>query len=218
MNRWRITIVLLIALSIFLILGSAWFEWGPWNAYRDIMESWRPENAYARNYPEVPPILRAVGALFTLFLSGILALFVFPAQVRRMEIAYSSSGIALVRMAILGLLTGILLAAIAISSALTMGTFPLTIILGSVLFLSGFLGVVALAYTLGRILLARADWNYLSPIYALLLGLLILFALGEIPYLGIVLQILFGSLGVGVIIITRFGTGRPWNLSALTED
>jgi len=57
-----------------------------------------------------------------------------------------------------------------------------------------------------------------SPLFGLFLGLLILFALSRIPLLGILITILYVSLGMGCVIATRFGTGQSWNLSALTEE
>lgn len=220
MNRWRIIIIGLVFASLFLVLAATWFGWEPWSSFRFLRDrTWMPEGAFIQHPWTLQsyPLLSGIGVLFTFYLSGILALFAFPRQIRRMEQALEEPSLGLLRLVLIGLLAGILMVIIAISSALVMGTFPLTIFLGSVLFLSGFIGYVVLAYALGHALFVRAAWNF-SPIYSLLLGLLILFALGEIPFVGIILKVIFASLSVGVVIATRFGTGRPWNLSPLWEE
>jgi hypothetical protein len=99
-----------------------------------------------------------------------------------------------------------------------MSTFPLIFILALVLFISAFSGFLALSYALGHQLMQKADWGDSSPLYGLFLGILILFALSQVPFLGILIQILAISLGMGCVIATRFGTGQSWNLSALYEE
>lgn len=221
MNRWRLTITLLVLASLFLILGATLIDWEPWDSFRFLRKEWNREPTYMRNPRmmfNLPPLLTALVALFTLYLSGILVLLNFPAQIRRMEKAFSDTLGGLARLAVLGLFTTILVIAVSVSSALTMGTFPLTITLGSILFLCGFFGFIALAYTLGHKLFTRADWEYLSPLYALLVGLLILFSLSRLPLVGIIFTIVFTCLGIGGIIATRFGSGLPWDLSPLKDE
>lgn len=220
MNLWRLTVILLVLASLFLLLAATLFGWEPWDSFRLLRGEWDREPIYMRHSRTMfpPTLLTVLSALFTLSLSGILVLFTFPAQIRRLEKAFSNTLRGLVRLAVLGLLTTILVIAVGVSSALTMGTFPLTIFLGSILFLCGFVGSVALAYTLGRELLTRADWDHLSPLYALLVGLLILFSLSRLPFVGIVFTIVFTCTGIGGMIATRFGSGLLWDLSPLKDE
>ncbi len=153
-----------------------------------------------------------------MFLTGTLVLLLFPDRIRRMEKALHTSPTGLLRLTLFGLLTGIVMAAIGISAALTMSTFPLIFILAIALFVSAFSGFLTLSYTLGHQLMQEAGWGDSSPLYGLFLGLLILFALSQVPFLGILLQIFYVSLGMGCVIATRFGTGQSWNLSALYEE
>jgi hypothetical protein len=115
-------------------------------------------------------------------------------------------------------LIGILVLVVGISSALMIGTFPLTILLIGILFVSGLMGLVALAFALGRSLLRRAGWQHGSPIYALLLGLLIIIALSRIPVLGALIFLFFASLGLGAMILSHFGSGETWTLKPLSEE
>jgi hypothetical protein len=135
-----------------------------------------------------------------------------------MEQALSASPGSLVRLVALGLLASLFLVVLSLSSALTMGTFPLVILLGGILFFSSFFGYIALSYTLGHALLSKAAWEHLSPVYSFLTGLLVLFAFGQIPYVGLILGALFFMIGIGVVIVTRFGSGYSWNLGPLLED
>ena len=220
MNFWRYLIVFLILVGIGLMLTAAWLGWDPygspdrfhWEADR------RPPFLTETLERPLPAFLSALSALFTLYLSGVLLLYLFPRRVRNLEKAYSHPPGQLVRLALTGLLTGILIVALTVSSALTVGTLPISIVLGIVLFLSGFGGFLVLAYTLARGLLRRAEWGHVSPLIALFAGLLILYPWTRLPYLGLALQVLFASLGIGVVIVTRFGSGKPWDLSALVED
>jgi hypothetical protein len=220
MNRNRWIIAFLAIASILLIYASTWFGWVPWNTFQRLHGNWSLLPDYVRRPTEIPPstILSALTTVLTMFLTGTLILLLFPDRIRHMEKALHTSPAGLLRLTLFGLLTGIVIAAIGISAALTMSTFPLIFILAIVLFISAFSGFLALSYTLGHQLMQQADWGDSSPLYGLFLGILILFALSQVPFLGILLQILSISLGMGCVIATRFGTGQSWNLSALYEE
>ncbi len=221
MSRWRTLIALSILGSIVMIAASTWFGWEPWNALRAVREeSFSPPPFVQRlAINHLQPTLAATLASFaTLYLFGVLVLFAFPRQVGHIDRSLPKAISGLLRIILLGLLVVVLVAAVAVSASLVAATFPLTVLLGSVLFMSALLGYLAFSYGLGRRLLARADWQYLSPLYALLLGLLITFALAQLPLLGVLLKLLFGSLGIGLVVLTRFGSGQPWSLRPLLED
>ncbi len=220
MKRNRGLIGLIVLLSLLVITGVKWAGWESWNSVQGFWDQWAQRPAHFRSVPlENPTLLGTFIILLTFYLCGILVLYVFPSQIRRMEDTLTdSSALQLGRVFLLGLLIAILVGTISFISAMTMSTFPLTIILGITLFLSSFVGFVAFAYALGHKLFAYADWSHLSPIYALLLGLLVLIAAAEIPFLGILFKLVFASLGIGLVIATRFGTGRPWNLAPLADQ
>jgi uncharacterized protein YjeT (DUF2065 family) len=220
MNRNRWIIAILAITSVLIIYASTWFGWAPWNTLQRLHGDWTLLPDYVRAPSEIPPstILSALTTLLTMFLTGTLVLLLFPDRIRRMEKALHTSPAGLLRLTLIGLLAGVVIAAIGISAALTMSTFPLIFILGIILFISAFSGFLALSYALGHQLMQVAGWADSSPLYGLLLGLLILFALSRVPILGIVLQVLFISLGIGCVMATHFGTGQSWNLSALNEE
>jgi hypothetical protein len=124
----------------------------------------------------------------------------------------------LIKITLLGLLITVVIFTIGLSSSLTMTTFPLAIFLGSILFIGAFLGLVSLAYALGHYLILQAGWEKLSPLLTYMVGLLLLAALANIPYLGILVRLIIVMIGIGLTTSTRFGSGKPWSLSARYEE
>lgn len=221
MNRWRIAIIVTALVSLTILLVATWFGWEPWSLFRSLRQEWQPEPAFFRRLSQPDQtytFLSALSVFVTLYLSGILILFLIPARVRHMEQTLAGSGKRLLRLAALGLLAGLLVGVVGLSSAMTITTFPLTFVLLSLLFLSSYVGYIALAYALGHGLFLNAGWGSLSPVYSLFIGLLVLFAFGQIPLLGDFIKIACLALGIGVVISTRFGSGETWNLAPLMED
>ncbi len=222
MKKWRYITITAILGAIIILIGSDWFAWEPVKFFQfSRTETWNPEAPFFHRFAfqeENNGWLSSFSILATIYLSGILALYAFPEKIRHMEIYLSVGGRNLIRITLLGLLISIVVFTIGLSSSLTMETFPLAVFLGSILFISAFLGFVSLAYALGHLLTIRAGWDKVSPILAYLLGLTLLFALAKIPYLGLPMRLIVLMTGVGLITGTRFGSGKPWSLSALHEE
>lgn len=220
MNRWRYLIVLLVILGIGFLVARPWLFPDAGNIFHNLRSAWLSQPTFRP--PPLPPrfpyLVSALGKLLSLYLTGALLLFVFPRSIRRMEKALTQPILSLVRMAIVGLLCGLLVVFLVMSSSFTMVTFPLTVFLGLVLLASSFVGVISLVYTIGHWLLKRAHLSQLSPMVSLLLGLLVVFALSEIPYFGWLVNILLASLGLGVVVATRFGSGETWTLTPLDTE
>jgi len=216
MKRWKWIVVSLVILSLGLVVAMSLLadRFAPYFAFP---ASWRIGQMQAEHSLPVRPgyLVSSIGTLFTVGISGILALYLVPERVRRVANSFSGNYL---RLAMFGFLIGILVLVVGISSALMIGTFPLTILLIGISFVTGLTGFVALAYAIGRSLLRRAGWQGSSPIYALLLGLLIIVALSWIPVLGLLLFLFFISLGLGAMISSHFGSGEPWTLKSLSEE
>ncbi|MCX6039030.1 MAG: hypothetical protein NTW99_14340 [Chloroflexi bacterium] len=216
MKRWKWIVVLLIILSLGLLVAMSLLadRFAPYFAFP---ASWGIGQMQSEHSLPGRPgnLVSSLSALFTLGISGILALYVAPERVRRVADSFSGK---FLRLALFGFLIGILVLVVGISSALMIGTFPITILLIGILFVAGLMGLVALAYAIGRSLLRRAGWQHGSLIYALLLGLLIIVALSRIPVLGVLLFLFFISLGLGAMISSHFGSGEPWTLKPLLEE
>jgi hypothetical protein len=217
MKYWRVLIFILLAAALGLMISAAVFNWASFQVFRPVRPEWQGR-LFEPNLLRHGTPISMLAALFTLYVTGVMLLFIFPERMANMAKAFSHSWGRLLRLTFLGLLAGILVIMAAVSSALAMGTFPLSLFLGAILFLGGLLGSVALAYQVGHSLLFRAGWQRLSPLVALLLGELLLYSLTNIPIVGLIMLVIFIFLGLGVTIATRFGSGHPWSLISFTEE
>ena len=224
MNRWRIVIVALVILALLsIVLSALFFDIAWWRrslaslgAERAPHKAWRL--ALLQDVGVRANFASLFGNLVTLFLFGVLTLYLAPDRVKQMAQEASTGWQQVVRFFAVGVLIIIFLSALGLLSLLTVQTMPLPIILGVVFLLSALGGMVALAYQLGKALLTQAEWSGGSPLLSLGLGTLILFALTNVPYFGGVLLILILLTGAGLSITTRFGSGKSWTLDPLMED
>ena len=138
MNRNRWIIIFLVVASIMILWASTFFGWVPWSTFQRMSGNWSLLPNYARAPTEIPAstVLSAFTTLLTMFLTGTLILLLFPRRIRRMEKVFHTSPAGLLRLMLFGLLTGVVMTTVGVSSALTMSTFPLIFILASILFLS----------------------------------------------------------------------------------
>jgi hypothetical protein len=224
MNRWRIVIVTLVILAILsMVLSALFFDIAWWRRSLASLGAERaPHKAWRSDLLQDVGVRANFASLFanlvTLFLFGVLILYLVPDRVQRMVQDSSTGWQRFVRFFAVGVLIMIILSALGLLSLMTVQTMPLPIILGMVFMLSALGGMVALAYQLGKTLLTRAEWSGRSPLLSLALGTLLLFALTNIPYFSGVFLILILLTGAGMSIATRFGTGKPWNLLPLMEE
>jgi hypothetical protein len=216
-NNRKLVLVLIVLASIGLIICTIVFNWNQlifWPATHGVLRTAQPnsENRY------IPPVsISILATLFSFYLSGILVLFLIPAQIQQMSMSFKSLKETF-RLSLLGILVGIILITIIISSAMAMGTFPLTFLLGSLLFVSIFIGVIVLAFSIGRYLLHYAGYKMVSPFYVLALGELVVYPLVNIPWIGALLLVFICSLGLGAVIDSRLGTNKSWSINLLTEE
>jgi hypothetical protein len=147
-------------------------------------------------------ILSAFGAYFFLYLSGLLALFLFPSRYGSMHAALRHSPMEWLRFLVVGGLTGLGLILLTGLGIATSALFPVPLVLITLLMLAVYIGLIVVALAIG------AWFNRLA-------GLLIVFTLGRIPILGWVFTILFGGVALGVIITSRFGHGGAWTLAGV---
>ena len=217
MNNRKLVLILIILASIGLIICTILFNWNQLNFWPGTHFALRPSQPISENRYIPPVSISILATLFSFYLTGILALFLMPAQIQQMSKSFKTAKESF-RLSLLGILVGILLITIIISSAMAMGTFPLTFLLGSLLFLSIFTGVIALAFSIGRYLLHFAGFKMASPFYTLALGELVIYPLVNIPWLGVLLLFFFCSLGLGVVIASRWGTNKSWSINVLTEE
>jgi hypothetical protein len=101
-------------------------------------------------------------------------------------------------------------------SWLTVVGMPFIPFLTAGVWLATVMGLVVVSFSLGRVLLRRLDAP-LPVLAEMLIGLWLLFVTCMLPYAGWLLGGLAGSLGVGALLQTRFGSPQRWSLEALHE-
>ncbi len=141
--------------------------------------------------------LAALGALLVVF---------FPQPTRRvMETAQNQIGPSLGTGCLTMLVTPVLL----ILLAITIIGIPVTVILAIVAAAAWIFGWIAIGYLAGEKILEALKVRDIVPILAVVVGVLILAVLTFVPCLGGLLGLLIGALGLGAVVLTRFGT-RPY--------
>ena len=216
MNKWRLVIIMIVLVSLVLIIGASIFNWNPWASLTGSAD-FRPGRPFLIPHNNAPALVKILASFFATFLCSVIVLYLFPRKIFRMSGEFSLTS-EILRQALLGFLFFILIGIAAISAILSVFTVPLAVGLVALIFLSSFVGVTAFSLRLGRWLLENAGWIGNPPPLYLGLGLVILYALFNLPFVGIFLLIVIACIGLGATISTRFGTDQSWNFNSFVEE
>ena len=159
----------------------------------------------------------ALGAFCFLYLAGLLTLLVLPRRLSLVRDAFGPSPRSWLRLFGIGALAMLLLVLLVALGLFTFAVFPLTIVLVTALLLAAWAGVVGLALALGRGLRRAAGLGTAAPMLDFALGLLLVFAVGRIPFAGWVIVLLISALALGAVVVTRLGAGGAWSLAELNN-
>jgi len=220
MTRGRLISIVFLVSSLGVVLLTGWtgaaFDFGPtWQSRMAERGPW--QLAGFENRGPLEKLALQLGTLLGHLLAGVLILFIAPQRMRKLSMALTGGLRGWLRLAAIGLLLATTMVSVALLSALTVYTFPLPFIVMGLLFLSALVGSVALAYRVGEALVLGAGWDRVGPIGRLAAGTFVLFAVSRIPLVGLALIVLAWSIGLGVVVTTRFGSGTRWSLEALRE-
>lgn len=144
------------------------------------------------------------------------ALILFPARARtaveRLESGPATPGIALAAGIAMALLT---LAAITLLrfTLLFLAVIPVVLVIALIAALFG-TGCIALA--IGRLVRRLLRLPEVHPLLAALTGVLVVFDLAVIPYAGVFALVLVAVAGLGLAVVTRFGSAGEWSFSDLS--
>ena len=216
MNKWRLLIIVIVMASLVLIVGASIFNWNPWASLTG-GANFRPDRPFLIPHNNAPFLVKILASFFATFLCSVIVLYLFPRKILRMSFEFSMTT-EILRQALLGFLFFILIGIGAISAFLSVFTVPLAIGLAALIFLSSFVGVTAFSLNLGRWLLDHAGWIGTPPPLYMGLGLVILYALFNLPFVGIFLLIVIACIGLGATVSTRFGTDQTWNFNSFVEE
>jgi len=168
--------------------------------------------------PDVNDVWWAIGSFSVLGTVATMLLFLFPKRVRyvsKVLLAEPASNHFL--NIVVGLLAyGVGFALLRLSWLTIVGMPFIPFLVGGV-WLITMSGIVAVSFTLGRILLRRCNLP-LPPLAEALTGLWLLFVTSMLPVVGWVVGGIAASLGFGVLLQTRFGTRQRWSLEPLEDD
>lgn len=154
----------------------------------------------------------ATGLVLTLGLAALGALIVvfMPNQLKQVgEVAQQS---ALPSVGV-GCLTWLVVPPLMILFILTCLGIPLSMILGIAFVAAGVFGWIAISMVLGDRLVNALKLKGIVPILAMVIGLLVLWLVTSIPFLGGLIWLFVASLAIGAVALTRFGT-RPYPMVA----
>jgi hypothetical protein len=207
---------MIVLASLVLIVGASIFNWNPWASLTG-SANFHPGRPLLIPHNNAPTLVKILASFFATFLCGVIVLYLFPRKIFRMSIEFSLTT-EIFRQALLGFLFLILIGIATLSAILSVFTVPLAVGLISLIFLSSFIGVTAFSLNLGRWLLEHAGWIENPPPLYLGLGLVILYALFNLPFVGIFLLLVIACIGLGATISTRFGTDQPWNLNSFVKE
>jgi hypothetical protein len=110
------------------------------------------------------------------------------------------------RSIIIGLLSIVLAPAVLVVLVALILPIPLALILALGLIAAWILGTVAISWTVGEYILRAVAPKYNTRIIDVVVGLTVLVLVGSIPFIGWLISIGVGLLGLGAVFLSRFGT------------
>jgi hypothetical protein len=105
-----------------------------------------------------------------------------------------------------GLLTAVVAVALMVLLAITICLSPVAFLLGVATLVAGIFGWIAVGLLVGQRLLEAFKVKGITAMIAVVVGILLISLLGAIPCLGALVAFVVGCLGLGAVVLTRFGT------------
>ncbi|MGA9347392.1 MAG: polymer-forming cytoskeletal protein [Anaerolineae bacterium] len=105
-----------------------------------------------------------------------------------------------------GLLTAVVAVALMVLLAITICLSPVAFLLGVATLAGGIFGWIAVGLLVGQKLLEAFKVKGITTMIAVVVGILLISLLGAIPCIGTITAIIVGCLGLGAVVLTRFGT------------
>lgn len=105
-----------------------------------------------------------------------------------------------------GCLTLIVLPILGILLVITIIGIPIALLLGLVTWAAWIFGGIAIGLLAGEKILGAFRVSNILPVLAVILGVVLLMLVGQIPVFGWLVSCIVGLLGLGAVVMTRFGT------------
>ncbi len=163
----------------------------------------QPVNVINANYPFGFDWLGSLITALAFAALGALVVIIAPEQTRRVSSAiqtrpWGSAGV--------GCLTLIVLPILALLLVITIVGLPVAFILSIVGLIAWIFGGIAVGYLAGEKILQAFRARDILPAVAVVIGVLVLMVVGQIPIIGWLISCFVGLLGIGAVVLTRFGT------------
>lgn len=178
---------------------------------------------FGRHLPGWQGVISVLGAYLFVFLSGMVMMFLIPHQIGTVYSAFIPAnrrrgwktwlfffGVGILSLLALALLSGL--------GLVTDAAFPLPLFMLALLLLVIWIGLITFGLVIGTGLSRLAGSQHAGPLGELALGLLVVFALGRLPFVGWLFTLLMITLSLGAAIATHLGSGRHWSLSELKQS
>lgn len=150
--------------------------------------------------------------LIAVFLVGWLGLTLFIGTFVSESVAVTAQRLSsdTLRAGLTGLLAAILVLILAGILLVSVIGIPLMLILFFSAGAAWLLGMTGVVYVIGEKLARGLKRETLSLVSMLLIGGVVLGAVRVIPIIGWIVWLLIGLIGFGAVLLTKFGTGKPW--------
>jgi len=172
---------------------------------------------FSVHHPDVSDVWWTMGSFAVLGTVATGLLFLFPRRIRFVsQMLRAEPGVNHVLNALVGCMAYLVAYAVLRLSWLTIVGIPFIPFLVGGVWIVTMLSIVAVSFTIGRVLLRRLHVHVAVAAEALI-GLWLLYITSMLPILGWVLGILAAALGFGALLQTKFGTRQRWSLEVLEE-
>lgn len=165
-----------------------------------------PFNPFTRMFNFGFDLLGGIVTALAFAALGALVVIFAPNATRRVSDAVQNKPL---NIAGIGCLTLIVLPILGILLIITIIGIPVAFILGFVAWAAWIFGGIAIGLLAGEKILGAFKMTNILPVLAVVLGVVLLMLVGQIPVFGWLVSCVVGLLGLGAVVMTRFGT-RPY--------
>ncbi|TEU19631.1 MAG: hypothetical protein E3J21_03210 [Anaerolineales bacterium] len=148
-------------------------------------------------------IFKAVITALALMALGLLVVLFLPKQTETVAQAVLSAPLPSLGV---GFLTAVVAAGLTTLLAITVCLLPIALFIGLITTAGGFFGWIAVGLLVGQKLLEGLKVQEAAPLVAVVIGVLLISLISALPCLGFLVFLGVVSLGLGGVVLTRFGT------------
>lgn len=162
-----------------------------------------PMNPFSRAFNFGFDILGGIVTAFAFAALGALVVIFAPNATKRVSDAAQTKPL---NTAGVGCLTLIVLPVLALLLIITIIGIPIAFILGLLAAAAWIFGAIGIGLLAGEKILQALKARDILPVVAVMLGVVVLMLIGQVPIIGWLISLAVGLIGLGAVVLTRFGT------------